>query len=1283
MKKHLLLLVLLVLTVTFLQAGTWYVSPAGTDDLAHGTSPGTGAFQTIQYAISRALAGDVIKIAAGTYTASNILVDKSLTIEGTGATRDAVVIVPSAEDGNQNVTFDGTSQNGFIIKASNITIRKLTINGRGNNGLTPGKNNFRTGIVTLDDSQPGGGIWNNLHVDNVYIKYTYRRGISVFPRSVSGTVVENSRVDNVAYNHGMYLAGQCQAVNNTITHCFQGIVVSTDASTPRELIRINGNTLTRISNFPGCIGDQGSGNYTLQPRAIEADHSGPGTRNFEIRNNVIDDLGSVGLRGTVGIYTRRANSSSIVENNTITLTSGASFSTGGSQSVGLLLGWSYDNGFMVRNNTISSSGYGMGMLLFAVGTSEKPMYIESNTLTGVASLRTDTADGTGIYIANQYLFAADNKNQSNINLRNGNNITGYVRGLDVVDCPNSSHPLAVTVKNNSFAGTTTGIEASTLSFPLDATNNYWGGNGPKDAVLYPGATGSAVSPNIAFIPWWCDAAMTLPCPALDPMMAIMNTTSGIQYPSTGLQSALDDASSGQTLYVAPGTVDGITFNYPGKTLQITGTGVPGQSVIAGTSPALSMVNGNLSVAGVEFTMPAVADPTISVTGGTLKLRHCIMNETAGGNASAILVSGGAVDAGTAYDFGMNKFLVIAPGAAVENTPAAVLWAVGNNWGHPSGPSIASNFNGTGGSIIGTGADEVVYAPYAGGPVTTISRVTYCEGTSTVDIPVTVTNFNNIGSLALTFGFTTPAQLSSPTLIDVNPAFAGWDPFTVTTDPQLLNAGIYKVSGFGSTPSAGVSLPDESVLFTLRFSFSGNAMASVSFIEEGQGIYCEYASVAPGNPFIDVPTTDHYLAGGVDFSLRQKISGTFTYYNPANIQLTSGITVGLYQDGNQVGPDYTVSGGTYEFTGLCPGTYEIRATSTKPTDGSVNTTDAAQVNNWGPHPFAIEKVRFYAGDVTQDNFLSATDAQTIQQHFVNGTAFIRQPWTFWNAGTTISQNPFVPIPDYPAVTLVSGSDLTVNMYGLCTGDFNRSFNPLVKEAASKNLTLVYGRSMLIEKNQEFDLPIRIVPASNVGAVSLILNLPSDLVEVLDVTMNSITGELDWALRENELRIGWNSLEPVSLASNENLLILKLKTRETFTQGNSIRLELVADPLNELADDVYDVIENAVISVDVVESSPIGIHENQSSNRIAISNHPNPFSTFTTISYTLPFAGASTLEIRNALGEPVTILSHEIQPAGTHSVKLDASSLPQGVYTATLRLEGKSNAANNTIKLIISR
>ena len=422
---------------------------------------------------------------------------------------------------------------------------------------------------------------------------------------------------------------------------------------------------------------------------------------------------------------------------------------------------------------------------------------------------------------------------------------------------------------------------------------------------------------------------------------------------------------------------------------------------------------------------------------------------------------------------------------------------------------------------------------------------------------------------------------------------------------------------------------------------------------------------------------------------RSISGSFTYYNAENPALVpispKVITVGLYKDNTHVGSNYSATAGSYVFNNLCPGTYEFRITSDMPTDGSVNTTDAAQANYWGAHPYSIEKVRFYAGDVTLAKQITATSAQRIQGYFVNGTAFDRPDWTFWNTETTISANPADPgtAPDYPTVILVGSGNITANMYGLCTGDFNRSFDPLLTKSSSSSLSLIHGGTVQAETGQEFDLPVHMVNAAKVGAVSLILNFPADLVEVKDVVMNSADGQLDWAVKGNELRIGWNSLAPADLAALANLVTLKLKTTAAFTNGASIRLVLAANPLNELADDYYDVIGNALLSVDVVEASPNGIALKPASQGITLQNYPNPFAGHTTIAYTLPFNGKVILEIHNTLGKTVEILMIETQQRGDHLLKFDATGLASGIYTATIRLSGTNDELIRTIKLVNNR
>jgi hypothetical protein len=416
---------------------------------------------------------------------------------------------------------------------------------------------------------------------------------------------------------------------------------------------------------------------------------------------------------------------------------------------------------------------------------------------------------------------------------------------------------------------------------------------------------------------------------------------------------------------------------------------------------------------------------------------------------------------------------------------------------------------------------------------------------------------------------------------------------------------------------------------------------------------------------------------------RSIGGAFSYYNIENTPLTHNIAVGIYQDDIQVGQDFLVTDGSYSFSNLCPGKYEFRITSDASTDGSVNTTDAAQVNNWGIVPYSIEKVRFYAGDVALEKWLSATNAFRIQQYFVTAgaTVFDRSAWTFWKAGDHISSNP-ATAPDYPVVTVTGSGNLTANFYGLCTGDFNCSFDPSGKKSGNRNLWLMYSGTRQAGPGQDLDLPVRVVNASVIGAISMILNFPPDLVEVKDVFVNGTGGHLDWAVKGDELRIGWNSLAPLDLAASSDLLTLRLKTSAAFTTGSSIKIVLSSSPLNELADDRSIVIDNAVVSLDAIDGSGTGTEMQPPAKELKFSNHPNPFNAFTIITYFLPFDGKVSIEIRNLMGETMNLLVNEVQSSGDHSLRFDAGSLGPGIYTAIIRLRGKDELSR-TIKLVNSR
>jgi hypothetical protein len=73
-----------------------------------------------------------------------------------------------------------------------------------------------------------------------------------------------------------------------------------------------------------------------------------------------------------------------------------------------------------------------------------------------------------------------------------------------------------------------------------------------------------------------------------------------------------------------------------------------------------------------------------------------------------------------------------------------------------------------------------------------------------------------------------------------------------------------------------------------------------------------------------------------------------------------------------------------------------------------------------------------------------------------------------------------------------------------------------------------------------------------------------------------------------------------------------------------------------------------------------------------NYPNPFNPETTVRYELPDRAVVSLELFNALGEKVATLDEGAREAGTHSVAVNAGSLPSGAYFYRLRAGERSDA-----------
>jgi hypothetical protein len=125
----------------------------------------------------------------------------------------------------------------------------------------------------------------------------------------------------------------------------------------------------------------------------------------------------------------------------------------------------------------------------------------------------------------------------------------------------------------------------------------------------------------------------------------------------------------------------------------------------------------------------------------------------------------------------------------------------------------------------------------------------------------------------------------------------------------------------------------------------------------------------------------------------------------------------------------------------------------------------------------------------------------------------------------------------------------------------------------------------------------------------------------------------------------------------------------TAGNSDGSWREVDAFNGAIDDLrfysYVLEEDEVLAV--YQGGSSGIEDKPSANTIFTHNYPNPFTTGTTIKYSLSSNSRVEIAIYDLLGQQIATLVDEYRDAGTHEVTWDASGLPAGVYMYQLKTD----------------
>jgi len=366
------------------------------------------------------------------------------------------------------------------------------------------------------------------------------------------------------------------------------------------------------------------------------------------------------------------------------------------------------------------------------------------------------------------------------------------------------------------------------------------------------------------------------------------------------------------------------------------------------------------------------------------------------------------------------------------------------------------------------------------------------------------------------------------------------------------------------------------------------------------------------------------------------------------------------------------------------------------DEEENVLATATTNGNGEYDFSNYAVGVY--NTLDDDFgvdilagVNATDALLAMRHFVhldtltpnyaavadvNGNGSVNGTDAMLILRRAIDEQ--FPVGNFyfysPNGISVEGNTCTYDLSFLCYGDVNGSYTPATRD---NTIELMTEGQLVAESNQEIVLPVSIKNAVEMGALTLRFAYPEEYLEIEDVVLAATGESLIFSANEGALTTVWFSLEPIDLAENDELILIKVRTRDLNNIDEPVVFSLNA--YSEMADGSAQVLDDVVIAMPAIVTATLGLNN----NTIDVANmtvYPNPAKDVCRLSYQLAEAGHVTVTVYNMMGVKVMDAANCRQAEGKHEVRLNTSDLAAGTYCCRITFEGENSWVKTTMLII---
>lgn len=378
-----------------------------------------------------------------------------------------------------------------------------------------------------------------------------------------------------------------------------------------------------------------------------------------------------------------------------------------------------------------------------------------------------------------------------------------------------------------------------------------------------------------------------------------------------------------------------------------------------------------------------------------------------------------------------------------------------------------------------------------------------------------------------------------------------------------------------------------------------------------------------------------------------LQGVLQYDNSVRSPIANSL-VTLRSGGLTLQTSTTNAAGAFVFSGpFDNGFYELTATPNL-IWGGVNATDALRTARHFAGLSLLSGLRRAAADVNASQTINATDALEISRRF-------SEPFRSFNSGDWLR----------PARTVQLRNDsLSVSLLALAYGDVNGSYLP-VQARRQSSVDLVHqGQQQL--GSRELAIPLQLVEAATLGAVSLAIALPQGL-RVHRVKSLLKGGDFQHAVSDGQLIISWFSLEALPCLPGQTLFELWVSAEDGFEAG---RWTLGAE--SELADGWAEPLEGLQLRMPALVATAAAFD---------LWLAPNPATAWTQLNYRLPQAGEIQLRLTNAQGTLVREQRHWHPAGGLFTTELRLAGLAAGIYQLQLRYDYEGGWAYKSVKLVV--